>query len=251
MFDGLVTGVRVKGDDTYAHFSIGSDAGVQVGHEVEVFHDGKSVGKMVVIRVTPEGSVAKMEPGHKGEIVRGDRIETLTNGKLTDEQPAPAEPEQGQGPGAGGDRYRHIQENPFLASLQEPLSTFSIDVDTASYSNIRQFMMEQGVLPPPDAVRIEELVNYFHDDYAPPQDKRPCAAHIEAARCPWQPEHYLVRVALKGREVKNDTRPRANLVFLVDVSGSMNEPDRLPLVIRGLKLLTEQLRNDDHVAIVV
>lgn len=142
------------------------------------------------------------------------------------------ESERGRGPGEGGDRYRRIVENAYLDALNNPLSTFSIDVDTASYSNVRQFPLQQGVLPPPE-------------------DGRPFASHIEVADCPWQPKHKLVRVAIKGREIAPEKRPQANLVFLIDVSGSMNEPQKLPLLVQAIKLLTEQLRKDDRVAIVV
>jgi len=159
--------------------------------------------------------------------------------------------ERGRGPGEGGDRYRRIVENTYLDTLQNPLSTFSIDVDTASYANVRQFLLQQGAIPPPDAVRIEELINYFRYDYTGPEDGRPFASHIEVADCPWEPKHKLVRVAIKGREIAPEKRPQANLVFLIDVSGSMEEPNKLPLLVEALKMLTGQLRGDDRVAIVV
>ncbi|MCE9556486.1 MAG: von Willebrand factor type A domain-containing protein [Planctomycetes bacterium] len=196
--------------------------------------------------------------------LRGDKLarndgrwgwheELDANGKERRErlQLNPNEAAGSRDPSEGGNRFRRIVENAYLDSLTNPLSTFSIDVDTASYANVRQFIMQQGVLPPPNAVRIEELINYFRYDYAGPKDGRPFASHIEVADCPWAPKHKLVRVAIKGRDVAPDKRPQANLVFLIDVSGSMDGPNRLPLVIRSLKLLTEQLRNTDRVAIVV
>ena len=134
--------------------------------------------------------------------------------------------------------------------LDQPLSTFSADVDTASYTNVRRFLT-QGQRPPVDAVRIEELVNYFPYSYAPPTGTAPFAVALEAASAPWAPEHRLVRIGLKGREVSDATRPAANLVFLLDVSGSMDAPNRLPLVKQSLRLLTGKLRPDDQVAIVV
>jgi Ca-activated chloride channel family protein len=179
---------------------------------------------------------------------------------------------EGTGPGLSGDQYVRIVENPFIkADGPDAFSTFSIDVDTASYTNVRRFLLTENSLPPPDAVRIEELVNYFQYEYAPPAapvaktpaegDERPqaasdstaapFAAHIEVAGCPWEPEHRLVRIGVKGQEMDRRERPKSNLVFLVDVSGSMNEPNKLPLVVEGLKELTRELGENDRVAIVV
>ena len=161
-------------------------------------------------------------------------------------------PEQGEGPDASGDRYTRIYENPFIpAKGEQAVSTFSIDVDTASYANVRQFLMQSGQLPPPDAVRIEELVNYFSYAYTPPTDDTPFAAHVEIAGCPWHAEHRLVRVGIKGHEIATEKRPQSNLVFLIDVSGSMNQTNKLPLLVEGLKMLTRQLGENDRVAIVV
>ncbi|MEX0714876.1 MAG: VWA domain-containing protein, partial [Pirellulales bacterium] len=161
------------------------------------------------------------------------------------------EPDQGRGPGEGGDRYSRIVENPFLLATENPLSTFSIDVDTASYAKVRRYLLDNNMLPPPDAVRIEEFLNYFSYDYPGPEDEKPFAAHVEVAACPWQPEHRLVRIGLKGREIPNDERPASNLVFLVDVSGSMQPENKLPLVRRAMRMLVEQLGENDRVAIVV
>jgi Ca-activated chloride channel family protein len=147
--------------------------------------------------------------------------------------------------------YDPIVDNPFLAVAQNPLSTFSIDVDTASYANVRRFLLAQGQRPPKDAVRIEELVNYFRYDYAPPSDSQPFAVHLEAAGCPWNPEHRLLRVGLKAREIPPDRRPPSNLVFLIDVSGSMQPANKLPLVKRALKMLVENLGENDRIAMVV
>lgn len=152
---------------------------------------------------------------------------------------------------AAGDRYSRIIENPFLAALDNPLSTFSIDVDTASYAKVRRYLLDEGKLPPPDAVRIEELVNYFDYDYAPPEGDAPFTAHVEVTACPWQLKHRLVRIGLKGREIPAEARPAANLVFLLDVSGSMEPDDKLPRVRRAMRMLVEQLRENDRVAIVV
>ncbi len=146
--------------------------------------------------------------------------------------------------------YGYQKENDFLMVKGNPQSTFSIDVDTASYANVRRFINE-GRRPPVDAVRIEELVNYFPYRYQPPAGNVPFSANLEVASAPWAPEHRLVRIGLKGREVSDAARPAANLVFLLDVSGSMEMPNKLPLVKQSLRLLVDKLRPDDHVAIAV
>ena len=151
---------------------------------------------------------------------------------------------------ASTESYADIGENSFLKVRQMPLSTFSIDVDTASYSNVRRFL-NSNQLPPTEAVRIEELVNYFDYDYAPPADDAPFSAAMEVAACPWAPGHRLVRVALRGREIQRANRPASNLVFLIDVSGSMQPENKLPLLKRSLQLMVEQLGEHDRVAIVV
>jgi Ca-activated chloride channel family protein len=148
------------------------------------------------------------------------------------------------------DDFDVIRENIFQRVGDHPLSTFSIDVDTASYSVVRK-MLSEGFAPPKDAVRIEELINYFPYDYAAPVDGRPFAAHLEAAPCPWKPEHHLVRIAIKGKEIDRSERPALNLVYLLDVSGSMNDPNKLPLLKRSLQALVNQLDARDRVAIVV
>jgi secreted protein with Ig-like and vWFA domain len=147
--------------------------------------------------------------------------------------------------------YTRIIENEMKDVAREPLSTLSIDVDTASYANVRRFL-NQNMIPPPDAVRIEELVNYFPTAEEGPAHaaKEPFAVRVELAPCPWQPEHRLARIAIKGREMDKD-RKASNLVFLVDVSGSMNEPTKLPLVQQSLRMLTEQLGEGDRVTMVV
>jgi Ca-activated chloride channel homolog len=149
----------------------------------------------------------------------------------------------------GTESYDGIVENPFLEVARAPLSTFSVDVDTASYSNTRRFI-NQGQLPPRDAVRVEELINYFTYDYPQPAGSLPFSVNTEVADCPWNPRHRLVRIGLQGRRVSMEDLPPANLVFLVDVSGSMQGPARLPLVKSSLRRLVEQLRPRDRVAVV-
>ncbi|HET7626535.1 MAG TPA: von Willebrand factor type A domain-containing protein [Verrucomicrobiae bacterium] len=146
--------------------------------------------------------------------------------------------------------YPHLEDNSFLTARNHPLSTFSIDVDTASYANVRRFLNE-GRMPPRDAVRIEELINYFHYDYPQPRGDAPFSANIEIAGCPWNPEHRLVRIGLKGREVARGKRPPSNFVFLIDVSGSMAPRERLPLIKQALRELVKKMTENDRVAIVV
>ncbi len=153
-----------------------------------------------------------------------------------------------------GGQFTELTDNPFeLVNVPgKERSTFSIDVDTASYAKVRNFL-NRNQLPPPQAVRIEELVNYFDYEYAgPPEGSEvPFNSHIEVAECPWRPSHRLVRVAVKGREVRRDSRPVSNLVFLLDVSGSMNQSNKLPLLKSGMQLLVNELTENDLVSIVV
>ena len=161
------------------------------------------------------------------------------------------EPELGRGSAPfHTEAYDLLQDNPFLAAAQNPLSTFSIDVDTASYANVRRFLV-QGQLPPKDAVRIEELLNYFRYDYPEPRGDAPFSVSTEVAACPWRPEHQLVLVGLRGRSIEERAVPPRRLTFLLDVSGSMSSSDKLPLLKQAMALLVEGLREQDKVAIVV
>ena len=149
------------------------------------------------------------------------------------------------------EQYANIVENPFLDAARTPLSTFAIDVDRAAYANVRRFL-DQGMRPPRDAVRIEELVNYFTYDYAAPaRGDDPLTVTVETHDAPWQPAHRLVRIGMQAQRLTLAELPPANLVFLIDVSGSMQTANKLPLVIQSLRLLTKQLREQDHVAIAV
>jgi Ca-activated chloride channel family protein len=146
--------------------------------------------------------------------------------------------------------YSPIAENRFHKATDTPLSTFSIDVDAASYSNMRRFL-KNGQMPPADAVRIEEMINYFDYQYPQPTGDHPFEVVTEMSECPWQPEHRLLHIGLKGREIATDKLPPSNLVFLMDVSGSMNAPNKLPLLQSAFRLLVNQLRPQDKVAMVV
>jgi Ca-activated chloride channel homolog len=148
------------------------------------------------------------------------------------------------------EEYDAIQENIFRETLKNPLSTFSIDVDAASYSNIRRFI-DNGQRPPKDAVRIEEMVNYFDYDYSQPKGDDPFAVHTEISTAPWNSKHKLIHIGLQGKTIPTDNLPPSNLVFLIDVSGSMADVNKLPLVKQSMAMLVDQLREKDHVAMVV
>ncbi|WP_329804895.1 YfbK domain-containing protein [Flavobacterium facile] len=148
------------------------------------------------------------------------------------------------------DEYDSFVENPFENSVANPLSTFSIDVDNASYTNIRKFI-NNGQTVPKDAVRVEEMMNFFKYSYAKPKNDDPFSIHTEYGDCPWNTNHKLVKIGLQGKEIPTDNLPNSNFVFLIDVSGSMSGENKLPLVIESLKILTKQLRKEDKISIVV
>ena len=148
------------------------------------------------------------------------------------------------------EEYDALRENRFLVASDNPLSTFSIDVDAGSYSNVRRYL-QMGQLPPAGAVRIEELINYFHYDYPQPTGTDPFSFNTETGNCTWNNSHKLVMIGLQGKKMQTEKLPASNLVFLIDVSGSMMEPEKLPLVQRSLKMLVDQLREEDKVSLVV
>ncbi len=154
--------------------------------------------------------------------------------------------------GYNRDSYNQINENPFHDAKKVPLSTFSVDVDTASYSNVRRYINE-GVLPPKDSVRIEEMVNYFNYSYDPPSEKdgHPFAVHTELTTSPWSKGNYLLKIGIKAKTIEASKMPQRNFVFLLDVSGSMMGEDRLGLVKKAMKMLVEQLGEKDRISIVV
>jgi Ca-activated chloride channel family protein len=147
------------------------------------------------------------------------------------------------------EEYKSIAENRFLDARYDPLSTFSLDVDAASYSNVRR-IINMGQKPGKDAVRTEEMVNYFSYNYPKPTGQHPVNILAETTRCPWAQDHLLLRIGVKAKEIPSENLPASNFVFLIDVSGSMGSPNRLPLVVSSLKLLVNNLREKDRVAIV-
>jgi Ca-activated chloride channel homolog len=148
------------------------------------------------------------------------------------------------------ENYATITENGFRDAISSPLSTFSIDVDNASYSNIRRFI-NKGELPPIDAIRIEEMVNYFSYSYPEPTGKHPFSVYTELGICPWNKDNYLLHIGLKGKSIDKSELPASNLVFLIDVSGSMSNENKLPLLKKAFRMLVHELRPNDKVAIVV
>ncbi len=151
---------------------------------------------------------------------------------------------------ADTEEYEGLAENTFQEATQNPLSTFSIDVDAASYSNMRRFI-NNGQNPPTDAVRIEEMINYFNYEYQQPSGKDPFSITTEVSQAPWNQKHQLVHIGLQGKVIPTENLPASNLVFLLDVSGSMFSQNKLPLLKSGLKMLVDQLREEDKVSIVV
>jgi Ca-activated chloride channel homolog len=151
---------------------------------------------------------------------------------------------------ANNEEYSEITEIGFKDTSANPLSTFSIDVDTASYTNLRK-NLNNGILPEADAVRIEEMLNYFQYDYVEPHGNVPFSINTEIGECPWNEDNYLLTIGILGKSVEKDTLPKSNLVFLIDVSGSMDEPDKLPLLKNAFSKLVEQLGENDRISIVV
>lgn len=152
--------------------------------------------------------------------------------------------------GVYGEKYMEYEENPFQDVSEKPISTFSIDADGAAYANMRRYV-NLGQRPPKESVRIEEFINYFTFDYAEPPQEESISLNSEVARCPWNDEHLLLRVGVKGKTIIEDLLPPSNYVFLIDVSGSMNSPDKLGILKTGFKTMVDNLKDNDKVAIVI
>lgn len=201
--------------------------------------------------------VATMKSSRSGATdyyIDGVRVRKKKRGKLFRKNKIapnhPIDPKPEPNPQWNTEDYSAIHENRFQEVTKAPLSTFSIDVDAASYSNMRRFI-NNGQKPPADAVRIEEMVNYFNYEYPQPTGEDPFALVSEVAACPWNPDHQLLHVGLQGLKIATEDLPASNLVFLIDVSGSMGSPNKLPLLQSSYKMLADQLREQDRVAIVV
>ncbi|HEX5171172.1 MAG TPA: von Willebrand factor type A domain-containing protein, partial [Cyclobacteriaceae bacterium] len=204
---------------------------------VQLEDDVQSLSEIVVTGKPMERT--KKDVGSSVTTIRGNRSIN----------PAPVYSYEQQ-PQWNTEEYDGINENIFHEALRNPLSTFSIDVDAASYSNVRRFI-NNGQRPPKDAVRIEEMVNYFDYDYDQPPGEHPFEVITEISTAPWNEKHKLVHVGLQGKKIPTQNLPPSNLVFLIDVSGSMSDPNKLPLLKSSFKMLVQELREQDHVAIVV
>jgi len=183
-----------------------------------------------------------------------DAAPAMRSTEVSGSRPMPAVPEPMPFPHStvvDRENYAAIDSNPIKRVVEEPVSTFSIDVDTGSYSNVRR-MLNNGRLPPQDAVRVEEMINYFSYDYPLPEaGEAPFSVQVEQAVTPWNENTRLLQIGLQGYRPDPDSIPASNLVFLLDVSGSMNAPDKLPLLVNSMKMLTRELDEDDRVAVVV
>lgn len=232
--------ISVEPEDKYLEFSF-------VGMEIEKL----KIGDSNTINVTMRSSKVELNEvvaiGYgvqKRSFLSGAVAGVQIRGSRTMDFAAPASREWNT------ENYATVHENGYKDVKANPLSTFSIDVDNAAYANVRRYI-NQGQLPPADAVRVEEMINYFHYDYPEPTGEHPFSVTTELAACPWEPEHYLFRVGLKGKSFDKSELPASNLVFLIDVSGSMSSPDKLPLLKRAFVMLVNELRPQDRVSIVV
>ena len=228
-FVGLITEEVAIGKKTIINVAMNSDVAqlseiVVTGYSTKRKLVGALSGKVAGVRVK---SSNKREESYSSHVVADYEVEQFNT-----------------------EEYDAIHENSFLEATKNPLSTFSIDVDAASYSNVRRFL-NNGQMPPKDAVRIEEMVNYFNYDYEQPTGDAPFSVNTEISTAPWNEKHKLVHIGLQGKHIPTDNLPSSNLVFLIDVSGSMSSANKLPLLKAGYKLLVDQLRPQDNVAIVV
>ena len=202
------------------------------------------------------GAAGTAALNHKGEMGSRDRAVSYSQmaGRVSEMQvytPYPLDALRAPSEPINRENYEQFETNPVRLVSEQPVSTFSIDVDTGSYSNMRR-ILNAGQLPPQDAVRVEELINYFSYQYpVPDASDTPFTVNTEISQTPWNPETLLFRIGLKGFEVAAAERPAANLIFLIDVSGSMRSPDKLPLLKNAFRLLTRQLDERDTIAMVV
>ena len=249
---GTTTGTTTDGNGAY-QITIPSTGGKLIFSFIGYVSKEVKIGEKNIIDVTLDENVQALEEvvvsGYTGQrkkdfsgaVVKIRGANSISSAPVYDAE---------QKPQWNTEEYDGIDENIFHDALKKPLSTFSIDVDAASYSNMRRFI-NNGQRPPKDAVRIEEMINYFDYEYNQPSSEHPFEVITEISTAPWNDKHKLVHVGLQGKKIPTQNLPPSNLVFLIDVSGSMNDPNKLPLVKSSLKMLIGELREQDHVAIVV
>lgn len=260
-------GVEVKRSKINTILSVGATCGLLIacsGHLSEEHHESSDSAGSLTMRGQPARN-SPMDTGAStrvrkeveevlvtGSYVRGSAVNSVASSASS--MPLLLQDSAGAyyGQRPNQENYSSIEENRVKRVSTEPVSTFSIDVDTAAYSNIRRLLTRDGRLPPVDAVRIEEMINYFNYDYAQPDNlAQPLTINTEVMVAPWNLENQLVMVGVKGFEQQPEIRPNANLVFLIDVSGSMQSPDKLGLVKKSLQLLVSQMTENDRIALVV
>lgn len=237
--------------------SVGSIRGTRQGSTYTYIDGVKVRGSSTIPQTTYEqvqvltgGLPAQYENATSGVIaIKESKAQQPSPTGISESQSSPRKPKKIKPEGliAGYDLYK---QQPFKNVFADPLSTFSIDVDAASYSQVRR-SLNMGMRPNPEIVRIEEIINYFKYDYPQPDGEDPFSIVTEMTECPWNPEHKLVHLGLQGKELDLEERPKNNLVFLVDVSGSMSSQDKLPLLKQSLRLLTKELEETDRISIVV
>lgn len=251
LLKGTTTGAVTDGDGAYS-IRVPGSGGTLVFSFIGFVTMEVRLGKESVVNVALQPDVALLEE----QVVTGYRRERSSVAeKRRDKVHArhytvPPSISYAPGEHVNTEEYEGLEENIFHGAMKKPLSTFSIDVDAASYSNLRRFI-NNGQQPPKDAVRIEEMINYFDYDYTQPGNGDPFSVYTEISQAPWNRRHNLVHIGLQGKIIPTRHLPPCNLVFLIDVSGSMNQASKLPLVKKSFRLLVDQLRPQDHVAMVV
>ena len=211
--------------------------------------DAAAYQAVATVNAPPPVEASGSGTRHKGEEGKMGRPSSKQKSGLY-AMKGPANPAPAMARRPAEERYDRIDVGESVRTAEDSKSTFSVDVDTAAYSNMRRYVLQSGALPPAGAVRTEELINYFDYDYPQPSNA-PFSVTTETSSAPWDPSHRLVHIGIQGREVDADETPARNLVFLVDVSGSMNAPDKLPLLKRGLAELSAQMTDDDRISVVV
>lgn len=263
---GRVAGVQISpsNNNTASDIKIRGNASTNNNNEPLYIVNGVPVNKDSINQIDPKTikdvrvekeATATALYGSRGQggaifITTQNGVQQNLSKKEFKEQLALLDVKQQQPIAVDQEEYENFIENQFETPKTAPLSTFSIDVDNASYTNIRRFI-NNGQTVPKDAVRVEEMMNFFKYSYPQPQDKNPFSINTEYSNCPWNTKHQLLKIGLQGKIIPTDDLPASNMVFLIDVSGSMGDSNKLPLLKQSMKILVNELRKDDKVAIVV